>query len=79
MVIHMLMVICLDQLNAPSLTFNRSSRIMFDFEINGKKFGLLNSGYLQLEDDEVDAFLEECERRAAELELPLDYYLAEFT
>lgn len=79
MVIHMLMVICPHQLKAPFPTFNLSSSIMFDFEINGKKFGLLNTGHLHLQDDEVDAFLEECERRAAELELPLDYYLAEFT
>lgn len=52
---------------------------MCDFEFNGKKFEMLSNGHLKLENDDVDSFLEECERRAAELELTLDYYLAEFT
>jgi hypothetical protein len=52
---------------------------MTDFEFNGKSFEMLHNGHLQLQEDDVELFLEEAERRAAELELTLDYYLAEFT
>jgi len=27
----------------------------------------------------IDDFIEECEREAARLEIPVDYYIAEFT
>jgi len=32
-----------------------------------------------MDTDEFIAFVEECEKKAEELEIPVDYYIAEFT
>ena len=38
----------------------------------------MNKDHLNQTDEMIEKFIEECEREAASLEIPVDYYIAEF-
>lgn len=42
-------------------------------------FNHMDTKLCNMDPDEFVAFIEECEKKAAELEITVDYYIAEFT